>query len=79
MMPKEIFPSSFECDCGHRSDFCEGTVQEMRRMSRDKEVRLGDGPGPDEHVIVFRGEKMVDTHRPRQGKKVSPRESGKKP
>jgi hypothetical protein len=25
-MPKEIFPSSFECDCGHQSDFFENTV-----------------------------------------------------
>ena len=25
-MPKEIFPSSFECDCGHESDFSERTV-----------------------------------------------------
>ena len=64
-MPREIFPSSFECDCGHQSDFCEGTVHEMKRRSRSKEVRLGDGPGPAEHVIVFRGGKMVAIRCPR--------------
>ena len=33
-MPKEIFPSSFECDCGHQSDFFENTIREMRAMSQ---------------------------------------------
>ncbi len=32
-MPKEIFPSSFECDCGHQSHFCENTIREMEEMS----------------------------------------------
>ena len=45
-MPRELFPSSFVCDCGHQSDFSEGTVNEMKRMSRSKEVRLGDGCAP---------------------------------
>jgi hypothetical protein len=47
-MPHEIFPSSFECDCGHRSHFFE-----------KKRVRLGD-VAPDEHFIVFYQGKMVD-------------------
>jgi hypothetical protein len=33
-MPKEIFPSSYECDCGHRLDFCENTIREIKAMSR---------------------------------------------
>ncbi|HWU36758.1 MAG TPA: hypothetical protein VN203_03865 [Candidatus Acidoferrum sp.] len=52
-MPRELFFSSFVCDCGHQSDFSEGTVNEMKRMSRSKEVRLGDGCAPEEHIIVF--------------------------
>ncbi len=28
-MPRELFPSSFVCDCGHQSDFSEGTVNEV--------------------------------------------------
>ena len=79
MMPKEIFPSSFECDCGHQSDFCEGTVNEMKRMSRSKEVRLGDGRGPEEHFIVFRGGEMVDIQCPKQRQKKIARKTGKKP
>ena len=78
-MPKEIFPSSFECDCGHQSDFGEGTVNEMKRMSRSKEVRLGDGCAPEEHFIVFRGGKMVDIQCPKQRQKKSQRTPGKKP
>ena len=41
-MPKEIYPSSYECDCGHQSHFCENTIREIKAMSRKKKVRLGD-------------------------------------
>ena len=41
-MPKEIFPSSYECDCGRRSHFFENTIREMKAMSRKKKMRLGD-------------------------------------
>ena len=47
-MPKEIFPSSFECDCGHQSDFFENTVREMKAMSQKKKVYLADS-APEEH------------------------------
>jgi hypothetical protein len=50
-MPKEIFPSSFECDCGHQSDFFENTVREMKAMSQKKKVYLADS-APEEHTIV---------------------------
>ncbi len=30
---KEIFPSSYECDCGHQSLFCENTIREAKAMS----------------------------------------------
>jgi hypothetical protein len=58
-MPRELFPSSFECDCGHQSDFFENTIKEMKAMSHKKRVRLGDA-APDEHFIVFYKGKMVD-------------------
>jgi hypothetical protein len=79
MMPKEIFPSSFKCDCGHQSDFFEGTVNEMKRKSRSKEVRLGDGCGSDEHFIVFRGGEMGDIQCPKQRKRKNAPMTGKKP
>src|SRR5439155_12941920 len=33
-MARRLIPSSFECDCGHQSHFCEGTVREMELNSR---------------------------------------------
>jgi hypothetical protein len=64
-MPKEIFPSSFECDCGHQSDFFENTVREMKTMSQKKKVYLADS-APEEHTIVFYRGKMVDIQCPKQ-------------
>ena len=59
-MPREIIPSSFECDCGHQSHFFENTIREMKKMSHKKRVRLGDAGGKNEHWIVFEKGKMVD-------------------
>src|SRR5881398_3159306 len=77
-MPKEIFPSSFECDCGHQSDFSENTVREMKAMSQKKKVYLADS-APEEHTIVFYRGKMVEIQCPKQPQshdtKKSPRKS----
>lgn len=51
-MAIEVFPSSFYCDCGHKSYFFENTVREMQKMSIYKRVTLGDG-GDNKHTIVF--------------------------
>jgi len=64
-MPKEIFPSSFECDCGHQSDFFENTVRDMKAMSQKKKVYLADA-APEEHTIVFYRGKMVEIQCPKQ-------------
>src|SRR5437870_562276 len=64
-MPKEIFPSSFECDCGHQSDFSENTVRDMKAMSQKKKVYLADS-APEEHTIVFYRGKMVEIQCPKQ-------------
>jgi hypothetical protein len=58
-MPKEIFPSSYECDCGHQSHFFENTIREIKALSRRKVARLADSD-TDKHVTVFHKEKMVD-------------------
>jgi hypothetical protein len=82
-MPKEIFPSSFECDCGHQSDFSERTVRELKAMSQKKKVYLADSE-PEEHTIVFYRGKLVEIQCPKQSQshetKQSPRKSrpGKK-
>ena len=52
-MPKEIFPSSYRCDCGYQSDFCENTITEMKRVSIRRPQRLGSDDG--EHIVVFNG------------------------
>ena len=59
-MPREIFPSSYECDCGHQSDFFENTISEIKKMSYKKKVRLGDSDGEDEHWIIFYKGEMLD-------------------
>src|SRR4030095_7844657 len=64
-MPKEIFPSSFECDCGHQSDFFENTVRELKAMSQKKKVYLRDA-APEEHTIVFYRGKLVEIQCPKQ-------------
>ncbi len=64
-MPKEIFPSSYLCDCGHQSDFFENTIREIKAMSLKKKVRLGDSATP-EHTIVFYKGAMIDIICPNQ-------------
>ena len=48
-MAKELFPSGFICDCGEELSFSERTVREMKRMSKNKKVRLGEA----NHTVVF--------------------------
>jgi len=66
-MAKEIFPSSYKCDCGHESHFFEGTIAEMKKMSKKKQVRLSDSE-TDEHTIVFFRGKAIDILCPTLGK-----------
>ena len=64
-MPKEIFPSSYEDDCGHQSHFFENTIREIKALSFKKKVRLGDSD-IDEHIIVFHKGRMIDILCPKQ-------------
>jgi len=77
-MPKEIFPASFQCDCGHRSDFAERIVRDLRAMSQQKKVYLRDA-APEEHTIVFYRGKLLEIQCPKQTQspetKKSPRKS----
>jgi AbrB family looped-hinge helix DNA binding protein len=57
-MPKEIVPSSYLCDCGHRSDFFVNTIREAKSQSHKRLIRLGDS-APDEHIVVFYKGEMV--------------------
>ena len=57
-MPREIYPSSYECDCGHVSHFSESTVREMKQKSESKPVLLGEGA--EEHLVLFKKGEMAD-------------------
>ena len=66
-MPEEIFPSGFKCDCGHEFGFFENTVNELKRMSFEKEVCLSDG-GPAPHRVYFLEGAFVRMYCPKTGK-----------
>ena len=51
-LPKEIFPSSYQCDCGHQSHFVSRTIREIKAMSQKRLIYLGDSE-VEEHTIVF--------------------------
>ena len=76
-MPKEIFPSSFACDCGHQSDFAERIVREMRARSQQKKVYLRDA-APEEHTIVLYRGKLVEIQCPKQPPSRETRQSTSK-
>jgi hypothetical protein len=76
-MPKEIFPSSFECDCGHQSHFSERGIKELKAMSQKKKVYLADA-APEEHTIVFYRGKMVEIQCPKQPQSHNTRQSAPK-
>src|SRR5712691_7321525 len=76
-MPKEIFPSSFECDCGHQSDFFENTVRDMKAMSQKKKVYLADS-APEEHTMVFHRGKLVEIQCPKQSRSPDTKQSAPK-
>ena len=67
-MAKELFPSSFECDCGHESHFFENTVREMKKMSEKKRVLLHDSDSKEEHTIVFYKGNAIEVICPKLGK-----------
>jgi len=70
-MPREIFPSSFECDCGHQSHFFENTIREIKAMSYSKRVFLGDSER-DEHYIIFHKGHMIDIICPLASERTEP-------
>jgi hypothetical protein len=65
-MPKEIYPSSYLCDCGHLAEFSEGTIEEMKADSMRRRQVIADGGGKDEHKVVFEGGEMVDVICPKR-------------
>lgn len=54
-MARHLIPSSYECDCGHRSHFAVGTVWEMEAgSSRGRKLTQIWDSEKDEHAVEFR-------------------------
>ena len=66
-MPREIFPSSYECDCGYVAHFFENTVKEVKKLSQAKRQWLADGTGTEKHIVVFDDGEMTTMLCPKQG------------
>ncbi len=65
-MPEEIHPSSYRCDCGFQSDHFEGTIRELKQLSRRGPQRLG--ADDSKQVIVFSGGRMTARWCPQVGR-----------
>jgi len=67
-MPKEIYPSSYECDCGHQVHFFENTVTEMKRISYRRRTSIGEGN--DRHTVIFDNGRMVGMYCPKRDAEI---------
>jgi hypothetical protein len=67
-MAIHLIPSSYRCDCGHQSDFCENAIEEISAMSHRKKQHLADS-AKDEHTIEFSGGQAVAVLCPRLGRR----------
>ena len=67
-MPREIYPSSYVCDCGEESDHFENTIRELKQMSRKKRQRLVADDG--EHEIIFQDGEFVAMWCPKEQKEI---------
>lgn len=67
-MPKEIYPSSYVCDCGAESDHFENTIREMKQMSHRKRQELVADDG--EHEIIFADGEFVAMWCPKEQKEL---------
>jgi len=54
-MAMRLIPTSYRCDCGHESHFCENTVKELEAKSLRKKQCLVDSDREAEHRIEFSG------------------------
>lgn len=71
-MAKEIFPSSYLCDCGQESLHSENTIRSLKEMSRKKpQTLVGDG----EHEITFHHGRFVAIWCPKEVREF-PADSG---
>ena len=72
IMPEEMFPSSYLCDCGYRCEFCENTIREMKKTSLRTEAEQVLGADDDQHAVVFHNGKWVALICPKIGLQTAP-------
>ena len=58
-MPKEIGPSSYECDCGYVAQFSDNAVRDLKQRSLLKRQWLSAGGEAGRHIVVFEGGRMT--------------------
>lgn len=71
-MPREIEPSSYECDCGYVAHFFENTVKDVKQRSLSTRQWLSEGGEAEKHIVVFEGGRMTTMLCPRQGHHEAP-------
>lgn len=71
-VPKEIMPSSYQCDCGYVAHFCEHTIRELKRHSLRKRQWLSEGRAGHEHIVVFEGGRMTTMLCPEERRRKAP-------
>lgn len=67
-MPKEIYPSSYVCDCGKESHHSENTIREIKEKSCRKPQTLIADDG--EHEIKFDHGGMVAMYCPKEKREI---------
>ena len=68
VMPREIYPSSYVCDCGAECDHFENTIRELKEMSRSKRQTLV--ADDQEHRIIFRDGEFSAMWCPKEQKEI---------
>ena len=63
-MPKEIYPSSYVCDCGYRCEFSENTINELKAASIKRKQALIADDGL--HEVIFDHGGMIAVYCPRE-------------
>ncbi len=68
-MPKEIYPSSYVCDCGAESDHFENTIRDLKQLSlKRRQVLVADD---GKHRIIFDGGELIAMWCPKTGKEMA--------
>jgi hypothetical protein len=74
-MPKEIYPSSYICDCGYRCEFSGNTINELKAASMKRKQALIADDGL--HEVIFDHGGMIAVCCPRENSSKKKKEKMK--